>query len=86
MGLQIPERPRFLREEINPLPALADQIWAELVGQGELKVNTQVQKAAPVVLWMAMRGDETTHICSKTYAEAAGLKGRQKWGSQVVRA
>ena len=37
---------RFLREDINPPPALVDQIWAELVGQGGLEVNTQVQKAA----------------------------------------
>ena len=29
---------------------------------------------------MAMRGEEITHICSKTFAEAAGLEGKQRWG------
>ena len=57
-----------------------DQIWAELVGQGEVKVSTQVQKAALVILWMAMPGNEVANALSKTFAEAAGLAGRQKWG------
>ena len=48
------------------------QIWTELVGEGEL-VNTQVQKTALVILWMAMRSDDVTDICSNTYAEAARL-------------
>ena len=57
-----------------------DQIWAELVGQGEVKVSTQVQKAAMVILWMAMPGSEVANTLSKTFAEAAGVEGRQKWG------
>ena len=32
-------------------------------------MDTQVQKAALVILWMA------THIYSKTFAEAAGVDG-----------
>ena len=36
-----------------------------------------MQKAALVILWMAMQGDDIT--CSKTCAEAAGLDGKQKW-------
>ena len=35
-----------------------DQIWADLVGQGNVKVSTQVQKAAVVILWLAMPGNE----------------------------
>jgi len=45
----------------------------------EGKGDTHRQKAAQVILWMAMRSDEIIHICSKTYAEAAGLEGKQKW-------
>ena len=71
---------RFLREEAKTYPALVDQIWAELVGQGEVKVSTQVQKAAMVILWMAMPGNEIANTLSKTFAEAAGVEGRQKWG------
>ena len=70
----------FLREDPNPPPALVEQIWAELVGQSEPEVDTQVQKAALVILWMALQSDDIIHICSKTYAEAAGLAGKQRWG------
>ena len=57
-----------------------NQIWADLVGQGEVKVSTQVQKAAVVILWLAMPGNEVANAHSTTFAEAAGLDGRQKWG------
>ena len=57
-----------------------DQIWVDLVGQGEVKVLTQVQKAAVVILWMAMPGNEVANTLSTTFPEAAGLDGRQKWG------
>ena len=33
-------------------------------------MDTQVQKAALVIVWMA----------TKTFAEAAGVDGKQKWG------
>jgi len=49
-----------------------DQIWADLVGQGDVKVSTQVQKAAVVILWLAMPGNEVTNVRSTTFAEAAG--------------
>ena len=34
----------------KPSQALVDQIWADLAGQGDVKVSTQVQKAAVVIL------------------------------------
>ena len=71
---------RFLLEEVNPRPALVDQIWTDLVGKSEIKVSTQVQKAALVILWMAMPGHEVANALSTTFAEPAGLDGRQKWG------
>ena len=46
-----------------------DQIWADLVGQGEVKVLTQVQKAAVVILWMAMPGNEVANTLSTTFPE-----------------
>ena len=51
----------FLQTEAKPRPALVDQIWADLVGQGEVKVSTQVQKAAVVILWLAMPGNEVAN-------------------------
>ena len=71
---------RFLQTEAKPRPALVDQIWAELVGQGDVKVSTQVQKAAVVILWLAMPGNDVANVRSTTFAEAAGLDGKQKWG------
>ena len=56
-----------------------DQIWADLVRQGEVKVSTQVQKAAVVILWLAMPGNEVANTHSTIFAKAAGLDGKQKW-------
>ena len=77
---------RFLRKEIKPLPALVDQIWAELVGQGELKASTQVQKAALVILWMAMRGDELLIPAPKPLQKLADWRVGKSgaWSSQAV--
>ena len=41
---------------------------------------TEVQKAAVVILWLAMPGNEVANVLSTTFAEAAGLDGKQKWG------
>ena len=72
---------RFLQEEVTTHPALrlVDQIWADLVGQGEAKLSTQVEKAAMVILWMAMPGNEVANTLSTTFAEAAGVDGKQQW-------
>jgi len=77
---------RFLREENNPLPALVDQIWAELIGQGELKASTQVQKAALVILWMAMPGNEVIIPSPKPLQKLPVWMGGKNgaWSSQVV--
>ena len=40
------------------------QIWADLVGQREVKV----QKAAAVILWLAMPGNEVANVHSTTFA------------------
>ena len=47
-----------------------------------------MQKAAVVILWLAMPG-KVANVRSTTFAEAAGLDGKQKWGlvlSSSVRA
>ena len=43
-------------------------------------VDKQVQKAALIILWMALQGEEMSHMCSTTFAEATGYSGKQKWG------
>ena len=71
---------RYLQEEQSPPPACIEHIWTELVGQGVPAVDTQLQMAALVILWMAMRLEEFPNICSKTFAEAAGVDGQACWG------
>ena len=43
-------------------------------------VDKQVQKAALIILWMALQGEEMSYMCSTTFAEATGLDGKQKCG------
>lgn len=71
---------QFLQEESGALPDLITQIWTDLIGRGPPSTGTQVQKAALAVLWYAMKREDITHNCATTYAEAAGLKGKQRWG------
>ena len=57
---------RFLQTEAKPRPALVDQIWADLVGGGEVKVSTQVQTAV-VILRLAMPDNEVANARSTTW-------------------
>ena len=76
----------FLREDHNPPPALVEQIWAELVGQSEPEVDTQVQKAALVILWMALQSDDITHIAPKPMQKLLDWRVSKggAWSFQVV--
>eukprot|EP00434_Breviolum_minutum_P044278 symbB.v1.2.039533.t1/scaffold6630.1/size16587/2 len=58
---------RFLQTEAKPRPAMVDQIWADLVGEGEVKVSTQVQTAAVVILRLAMPDNEVANARSTTW-------------------
>ena len=70
----------FLSDANQSPPALVEQIWLELFGLGKPAIGTQVQKAALAILLMAMQKDDITQMCAKTFAEAAGVDGKQRWG------
>ena len=71
---------QFLADPGSPVPAEVDQAWMKLFGQGPPLVDTQVRKAALAILTFALKKDDLTQHCAATYAEAAGLQGKQHWG------
>lgn len=49
-------------------------------GSGPPLVHTQVRKAALTILLFATKKEDLTQHCATTFAEAAGLRGKQHWG------
>lgn len=60
-----------------PGPAIV-RVWGELIGKSKPAVDSPVSRAAFAILWMAVRGDGIPSMLATTFAEAAGLEGRQR--------
>ena len=58
------------------------QFWHELIGDSPPRLSTEIQRAAYAILWMGLRGerDGLPSMLATSFAEAAGVSGRQKWG------
>eukprot|EP00434_Breviolum_minutum_P024407 symbB.v1.2.021555.t1/scaffold1847.1/size122519/8 len=58
------------------------QFWHELIGDSPPRLSTEIQRAAYVILWMGLRGEREglPSMLATSFAEAAGVSGRQKWG------
>eukprot|EP00434_Breviolum_minutum_P035518 symbB.v1.2.031444.t1/scaffold3650.1/size52688/8 len=57
------------------------QFWHELIGDSPPCLSTEIQRAACAILWMGLRGErEGLPSLATSFAEAAGVSGRQKWG------
>ena len=58
------------------------QFWHELIGDSPPCLSTEIQRAAYAILWMGLRGEREglPSMLATTFAEAAGVSGRQKWG------
>ena len=58
--------------------------WAvhELIGDSPPCLSTEIQRAAYAILWMGLRGEREglPSMLATSFAEAAGVSGRQKWG------
>ena len=81
------KRPRFDHRSKKTVVALGKTkamhkflVLHYFAGQGVPAVDTQLQKAALVILWMAMRLEDFPYMCEKPFAEAAGLEGKARWG------
>eukprot|EP00434_Breviolum_minutum_P004437 symbB.v1.2.003910.t1/scaffold210.1/size302740/1 len=58
------------------------QFWHELIGDSPPCLSKEIQRAAFAILWMGLRGDREglPSMLATSFAEAAGVAGRQKWG------
>ena len=58
------------------------QFWHELIGDSPPCLSTEIQRAAYAILWMGLRGEREglPSMLATSFAEAAGVSGRQKWG------
>ena len=62
-------------------PAVA-QLWHDLIGDSTPGFSREIQRAAFAILWMGLRGEREglPSMLATSFAEAAGVAGRQKWG------
>ena len=62
-------------------PAVA-QTWHDLIGDSPPCFSREIQHAAFAILWMGLRGEREglPSMLATSFAEAAGVAGRQKWG------
>ena len=62
-------------------PAVA-QTWHDLIGDSSPCFSRNIQRAAFAILWMGLRGEREglPSMLATSFAEAAGVAGRQKWG------
>ena len=58
------------------------QFWHETIGDSPPCLSTEIQRAAYAILWMGLRGEREglPSMLATSFAEAAGVSGRQKWG------
>ena len=58
------------------------QFWHELIGDSPPCLSNEIQRAAFAILWMGLRGEREglPSMLATSFAEAAGVAGRQKWG------
>ena len=58
------------------------QFWHELIGDSTPCLSREIQRAAFAILWMGLRGEREglPSMLATSFAEAAGVVGRQKWG------
>ena len=73
---------QWLQGTATPATEDVQTIWREVTGLNaeQPALPSQLQKAALAILWLAAKGEELTEVLSTTYAEAAGVDGKQCWG------
>ena len=57
------------------------QFWHKLIGESSPCFSREIERAA-AILWMGLRGEGEglPSMLATSFAEAAGVAGRQKWG------
>ena len=62
-------------------PAIA-QTWHDLIGDSPPCLSPEIQRGAFAIMWMSLRGEKEglPSMLATSFAEAASVVGRQKWG------
>ena len=73
---------QFLTDGSAAIDPAVGQFWHELIGDPPPRLSTEIQRAAYAILWMGLRGEREglPSMLATSFAEAAGVSGRQKWG------
>ena len=73
---------QLLIDSSSAIDPAVGQFWHEHFGDSPPRLSTEIQRAAYAILWMGLRGEREGLPCmlATTFAEAAGVSGRQKWG------
>lgn len=71
-----------MEDKSDAIDPAVGQIWHDLLGGITPCLSQAVQRAAFAILWMSLRGEREglPSMLATSYAEAAGVAGRQKWG------
>ena len=78
---------RLLDYDTDPDPVVV-QVWEETLGSSPPRLDGSVARAAFAILWMGLRGEKEglPSMLATTFAEAAGLDGREKGAALSSRA
>ena len=73
---------QLLAEGSTAIDPAVGQFWHELIGDSPPCLSREIQRAAFAILWMGLRGEREglPSMLATSFAEAAGVAGRQKWG------
>ena len=74
--------PKDLTDGSAAIDPAVGQFWHELIGDTPPCLSKEIQRAAFAILWMGLRGEREglPSMLATSFAEAAGVTGRQKWG------
>jgi len=58
------------------------QVWQDIIGDSPPRLASEVHRAAFAILWMDLQWEREglPSMLATTFAEPAGVDGRQKWG------
>ena len=73
---------QLLEDNSTAIDPAVVQIWHDLIGESPPCLSREIHRAAFAILWMGLRGEREglPSMLATSFAEAAGVAGRQKWG------
>ena len=73
---------QLLEDNSTAIDPAVVQTWRDLIGDSPPCLSREIHRAAFAILWMGLRGEREglPSMLAISFAEAAGVAGRQKWG------